>query len=238
VGRHGDLRPQGRDILAAALEDIDMSGEAFPFMGVRKGHLDGVPVLVARLSFSGELAYEVYCGAHYGEAVWQRILDAGKSFELQPYGLEALGTLRIEKGHVAGAELDGRTTARDLGLGRMLGTEKAFIGQQLTARPGLADPKRPALIGLKPLDRGRRLRGGAHLVEDPKRASGETSLGHVTSVAYSPTLGHWIALALVVGGPERLGQRLYTVDPLRRETVAVDVVHPVFVDPQGARVRA
>ena len=147
-------------------------------------------------------------------------------------------TLRIEKGHVAGPELDGRTTARDLGLGRMLSAKKAYVGQKLMARPGLADPKRPALVGLKPLDRGRRLRGGAHLVENPRRASGATSLGHVTSVAHSPTLGHWIALALVSGGPARIGRRLYTVDPLRGETVAVDVVEPVFVDPEGARVRA
>jgi len=152
--------------------------------------------------------------------------------------MEALSVLRIEKGHVAGPELDGRTTARDLGLARMLSTGKAFIGQKLMQRPGLADPMRPALVGLKPLERGRRLRGGAHVVENPATASSETSLGHVTSVARSPTLGHWIALALVSEGARRLGQRLYTVDPLRRETVAVDVVHPVFVDPEGARVRA
>ena len=132
-------------------------------------------------------------------------MAAGAAFDIVPYGMEALGVLRIEKGHVAGPELDGRTTARDLGLGRMLSTRKAFIGQKLMARPGLADPKRPALVGLMPVESDARLRGGAHLVENPQRASGETCLGHVTSVANSPTLGHWIALALVAGGAARLG---------------------------------
>jgi sarcosine oxidase subunit alpha len=198
----------------------------------------GAPGRIFRISFSGELAYEINVPAGYGEAVWELLMAAGGEFGITPYGMEALGVLRIEKGHVAGPELDGRTTACDLGLGRMLSSKKAFIGQKLMARPGLADPQRPALVGLKPLDRGRRLRAGAHLVEDPGRATAAASLGHVTSVARSPSLGHWIALALVSGGARRCGQRLYTVDPLRSETVAVDVVHPVFVDPEGARVRA
>src|SRR3546814_16757472 len=113
--------PKSRDVLAAALDDIDVSREALPFMGVRKGHLAGVPVLVARLSFSGELAYEVYCGAHYGEAVWTRLLEAGEPFGIIPYGLEALGTLRLEKGHVAGPGLDGRTAAGGPGHGAQTG---------------------------------------------------------------------------------------------------------------------
>src|SRR3546814_14114714 len=108
--------PKSRDVLAAALDDIDVSREALPFMGVRKGHLAGVPVLVARLSFSGELAYEVYCGAHYGEAVWTRLLEAGEPFGLIPYGLEALGTLRIEKCHLAGPRPDGRPNDGDHAL--------------------------------------------------------------------------------------------------------------------------
>jgi sarcosine oxidase subunit alpha len=215
-----------------------VANAALPYMGGDETSLGGVPARIFRISYSGELAYEINVPAGYGEAIWELTMTAGTPFDIAPYGMEALGVLRIEKGHVAGPELDGRTTARDLGLGRMLSAKKAFSGQKLMARPGLADPKRPSLVGLKPLDRGRRLRGGAHLAEDPRKATGESSLGHVTSVANSPTLGHWIALALITGGPERLGQRLYTVDPLRGETVAVDVVHPVFVDPEGVRVRA
>src|SRR5918996_430164 len=227
--------PRSREVLSAVAEGLDVSNQALPYMGVAETTIRGVGARIFRISFSGELAYEINVPAGYGEAVWELLMTAGAAFDIAPYGMEALSVLRIEKGHVAGPELDGRKTARDLGLGRMLSTKKAFIGQKLMERPGLADPKRPALVGLKPLDRGRRLRAGAHLVEDAQRATGESSLGHVTSVANSPTLGHWIALALVTGGPGRLGQRLYTVDPLRRETVAVDVVHPGFVDPKGVR---
>jgi sarcosine oxidase subunit alpha len=230
--------PRAREVLARVVDGLDVSNEALPYMGVAETTIQGVRARIFRISFSGELAYEINVPAGYGEAVWELLMAAGAVFDIVPYGMEALGVLRIEKGHVAGPELDGRTTARDLGLGRMLSTRKAFIGQRLMARPGLADPKRPALVGLKPAETGARLRGGGHVVEDPRRASGETSLGHVTSVANSPTLGHWIALALVAGGAERLDQRLYAVYPLKDEAVAVDVVHPVFVDPEGARVRA
>ncbi|MGH6900957.1 MAG: glycine cleavage T C-terminal barrel domain-containing protein, partial [Geminicoccaceae bacterium] len=230
--------PRSRAVLARVVDGLDVSNEALPYMGVAETTIRGVQAGIFRISFSGELAYEINVPAGYGEAVWELLMAAGGEFGIVPYGMEALGVLRIEKGHVAGPELDGRTTARDLGLDRMLSAKKAFIGQKLMARPGLSDPTRPALVGLKPLARGRRLRAGAHLVEDARHASGATSLGHVTSVARSPTLGHWIALALVSGGPRRFGQRLYALDPLRNETVAVDVVHPVFVDPEGARVRA
>jgi sarcosine oxidase subunit alpha len=230
--------PLAREVLRRVVDDPAVSNEALPYMGMMATTIRGVRARIFRISFSGELAYEVNVPAGYGEAVWELLMEAGAAFDIVPYGMEALSVLRIEKGHVAGPELDGRTTARDLGLGRMLSTSKAFVGQKLMARPGLADPQRPALVGLMAVEGAARLRGGGHLVEDPQRLSGENSLGHVTSVANSPTLGHWIALALVAGGPERLGQRLYAVYPLKDETVAVDVVHPVFVDPEGARVRA
>ena len=230
--------PRSREVLGRAVDDVAVSNEALPYMGVIETTIRGVRSRIFRISFSGELAYEVNVPAGYGEALWELLMAAGAEFDIVPYGMEALSVLRIEKGHVAGPELDGRTTARDLGLGRMLSTRKAFIGQTLMARPGLADPQRPALVGLQPVESGARLRGGGHLVEDPQLLSGENSLGHVTSVANSPTLGHWIALALVAGGSARIGQRLYAVYPLKDETVAVDVVHPVFVDPEGARVRA
>ena len=230
--------PRSREVLGRAVDDVAVSNEALPYMGVIETTIRGVRSRIFRISFSGELAYEVNVPSGYGEALWELLMAAGAEFDIVPYGMEALSVLRIEKGHVAGPELDGRTTARDLGLGRMLSTRKAFIGQTLMARPGLADPQRPALVGLQPVESGARLRGGGHLVEDPQLLSGENSLGHVTSVANSPTLGHWIALALVAGGSARIGQRLYAVYPLKDETVAVDVVHPVFVDPEGARVRA
>jgi len=227
--------PKSRDVLAAALSDIDMANEALPFMGVRKGSLDGMPVLVARLSFSGELAYEVYCGAHHGEAVWTRLLEAGKPFGMIPYGVEALGTLRIEKGHVAGPELDGRTTAEDLGLGGMVSSKKTFIGSSMLDREGLTDPQRMKLVGLVSADGGK-IRPGAHLVAAGDKTQPPKSLGHVTSTTYSPALEKYIALGLLEDGPQRIGEKLVATYPLKNIDVAVEVVSSHFFDPDGSRM--
>ena len=227
--------PNSRAVLAACLDDIDVSNDALPFMGVRKGHLNGLPVLVARLSFSGELAYEVYCGAHHGEAVWTRILAAGGPFGMIPYGVEALGTLRIEKGHVAGPELDGRTTAEDLGLGGMVSSQKAFIGSAMLDREGLTDPQRLKLVGLVSADGGK-IRAGAHLVAADDGHTPPRSLGHVTSVTYSPALEQYIALGLLEDGRSRIGDRLVATYPLKNIDVAVEVVSPHFFDPDGSRM--
>src|SRR5262249_50872705 len=151
-----------RALLAKVL-DFDVSDSALPFMGVKKGQLDGVPVLVARLSFSGERAYEVYCGSDHAHAVWERLLEAGKEFSVIPYGLEALGTLRIEKGHVTGAEINGRTSVHDLGLEKMFSMKKDFVGKPLALRPALTDADRKQLVGIRSLD-GRPVSSGAHLV--------------------------------------------------------------------------
>ncbi|MEO3430394.1 sarcosine oxidase subunit alpha family protein [Pelagibius sp. CAU 1746] len=227
--------PKSRDVLAAVLDDVDMSNEALPFMGVRKGHLGGLPVLVARLSFSGELAYEVYCGAHHGEAVWTRILEAGEPFGMIPYGVEALGTLRIEKGHVAGPELDGRTTAADLGLGGMTSRKKHYIGSSMLERDGLSDPARLKLVGFVSADGGR-IRAGAHLIAAEDAASPPRSLGHVTSTTYSPALEKYIALGLLENGPERIGEKLLATYPLKNISVEVEVVSSHFFDPDGSRM--
>ncbi|GAB4226645.1 MAG: sarcosine oxidase subunit alpha [Kiloniellaceae bacterium] len=229
--------PKSREVLAAVVDDIDMSNEALPFMGVRKGHLSGVPVLVARLSFSGELAYEVYCGAHHGEAVWTRILEAGEPFGMIPYGVEALGTLRIEKGHVAGPELDGRTTAEDLGLAGMVSRKKHYVGSAMLDREGLIDPQRLKLVGLVSAD-GKKIRPGAHLVAANDPASPPRSLGHVTSVTYSPALEKYIALGLLEDGPNRLGEKLVATYPLKNIDVDVEVVSSHFFDPDGSRMHA
>ncbi|GAB4352418.1 MAG: sarcosine oxidase subunit alpha [Kiloniellaceae bacterium] len=227
--------PNSRKVLAACLDDIDMANDALPFMGVRKGQLNGVPVLVARLSFSGELAYEVYCGAHHGEAVWTRILAAGEPFGMIPYGVEALGTLRIEKGHVAGPELDGRTTAEDLGLAGMVSSKKSFIGSAMLDREGLTDPQRLKLVGLVSADGGK-IRAGAHLVAADDGHRPPKSLGHVTSVTYSPVLEKYIALGLLEDGRSRIGQELVATYPLKNIDVAVEVVSPHFFDPDGSRM--
>ncbi|HIP79126.1 MAG TPA: sarcosine oxidase subunit alpha family protein, partial [Kiloniellaceae bacterium] len=227
--------PKTRDVLAAVVDDIDMTNEAFPFMGVREGHLDGIPVIVARLSFSGELAYEVYCGAHSGEAVWRKILAAGQDHGIVAYGLEALGTLRIEKGHVAGPELDGRTTAEDLGLAAMTSRKKDYIGSAMLDREGLTEPKRLKLVGFVSRN-GQPVRSGSHLVAADDSASPPRSLGHVTSSTYSPALEKYIALGLLENGRERIGQELIASYPLKGHRVEVEVVSSHFFDPEGSRM--
>src|SRR5262249_38800336 len=150
-----------------------------------------------RVSFSGELAYELAVPANFGDAAIRAIMDAGAELGVTPYGTEALGVMRIEKGHVAGNELNGMTTAIDLGLGRMMSQQKDLIGRVLAQRPGRPDPDRPALVGIKPVDPAARLRAGAHFLSPGAAATMDNDEGYVTSVAFSPMLGHWIGLGFL-----------------------------------------
>jgi sarcosine oxidase subunit alpha len=227
--------PRARDTLARAIRELDLSNEAFPFMAAGEGTVDGVAVRVFRISFSGELAYEVAAPSGHGEQVWEAILAAGREFGIVPYGLEALSLMRIEKGHAAGPELNGQTTAADLGMGKMMKKAGDVVGRVLAGRPGLADPARPRLVGIRPVDTTQRLRGGAHLVAD---ANSGQSLGWVSSVSRSIELGHWIGLAMLENGETLQGKRLHAVSPLHDEAVEVLVTSPHHVDPENARVRA
>jgi sarcosine oxidase subunit alpha len=202
-----------------------------------EAEIAGLPVRVFRVSFSGELAYEVATPAGYGEAVWSAINEAGSAHGLVPYGTDALGSLRIEKGHVAAAEINGHTTASDLGLQGMMNRNGDFIGRVNAMRPGLVDPERPRLVGIRAVDPAfeNRLRAGAHIVD----AKGSTqSLGWVSSVTRSATLDCWIGLALIRHGPEQIGKRLFATFPLKGETVGVEITSPHHVDPENKRVRA
>ena len=195
-----------------------------------------MPARLFRISFSGELAYELAVPARYGDAAIRAIIAAGEAFGITPYGTEALGVMRIEKGHVAGNELNGTTTAADLGLGRMMAKKKDFIGRVLAGRPGLTDPLRPALVGIKPIDKSGRLRAGAHLLTRGAEVSLENDQGYVTSVAFSPMLNHWVGLGLLTRGPERIGERIRVHDPLRDGDMEAEVCSPLFFDPEGARL--
>ena len=152
-----------------------------------------------------------------------------------PYGLEALGTLRIEKGHVTGAEIDGRTTARDLHLDWMLSKKKPFIGSAMMDREGLVAADRLQLVGIVALD-NRPLNGGAHIVEELDEDNPHGSIGHITACCYAPALGKYIALALVQGGKNRRGTRAYVSDPLRKRFGPVEIVSHHFFDPEGSRM--
>ncbi|HEX6141735.1 MAG TPA: sarcosine oxidase subunit alpha family protein [Geminicoccaceae bacterium] len=228
--------PRSRDLLGEVV-DGDVSDLALPHMGVRDARIGDIPVRLLRISFSGELAYEVHTPADFGLEVWERLVTAGEAEEIVAYGVEALGVLRIEKGHVAGGELDGRTTPADLGLGRMVSRTKDFVGRHMLQRPALQDPDRPRLVGLIPKDRRSPVRIGAQIVQDPAAPPPVPMLGHVTSTTWSPALGHPIALALVRGGPGRRGEALHAASPLKGESVPVEVTDPVFFDPHGERLR-
>jgi sarcosine oxidase subunit alpha len=197
-----------------------------------------VPARVFRMSYSGELAYELHVAADRGLAMWEAIVAAGVPFALEPYGTEAMSTLRIEKGHVVvGAEADGRTTADDLGLGKLVNAGKWCVGKPLLARTALVAPDRWQLVGLTALDGAPMPRGGK-LVADPGHAPPNPMLGHVTSWCYSPHRKAWIALALLANGRARHGERLWVVSPLAGATVRVEVGAPCFIDPDGTRLRA
>lgn len=227
--------PQARGLLQSVLSDVDLANDAFPFMGVREGWFGGVPCRIARISFSGELAYEVYVPADHGTALWRALLDGAKARGGGAYGLEALGALRVEKGHVGGPELDGRATLDDLGLGRMASIRKPFIGGILRKRPDLQSKDRPQIVGLVPVTRGEVFKGGSILCE-AGNDSGH-GLGWVTSVTESPSLGHWIGLGFLHGGLEAWqGRELVAADPIRSRSTRIKVVAPHFLDPEGTRL--
>jgi len=232
--------PQARMLLRAVIEPgFDLSNAAFPYMAAASLRLvDGTRARLFRISFSGELAYELAVPARRGEQTARDLMSAGQPFGVAAYGLEALGAMRIEKGHVAGNELSGQTTAFDLGLGRMLSTKKDFIGAVMARRAALCDPSRPRLVGLVPLDCAQRFGAGAHLIDAGAAPAAANDRGYVTSAAFSPILGHWIGLGLLSHGPERLGERVVAVDPLRDRRTELEVRDPVFVDPPGDRLRA
>ncbi len=231
--------PKARDVLARVVDaGTHVSNERLPFMGaIEATVMGGVKARLFRVSFSGELGYEIAVPARHGGALAQALMTAGAPFGITPYGIEALGVMRIEKGHVSGNELNGQTTARDLGLGRMASTKKDYIGRVMAGRTGLTDPDRPTLVGFRPVDRSQRLRAGAHFLSPGAAASVENDEGYMTSVAYSPHLGHWIGLGLIKNGPERIGYRVRAYDPVRGGDFEVEICAPGFIDPEGERLR-
>jgi sarcosine oxidase subunit alpha len=228
--------PDSRNVLSR-LAGTNLSNDELPYMGYRELVLDGVPARIFRISFSGELAYEINVPADYGLATWEALLEAGNSYGITPYGTEAMAVLRIEKGHVAGMELDGRTTPADLGLERMVAADKDCIGKRSLSRPALIAADRKQLVGLLSVDSRSLIPRGAQLVDNPRQESPMPILGHVTSTCYSPTLAKPIALALLKRGRERYAEKLYAMSPLTNECVEVEVTPHVFVDPEGARLR-
>ena len=224
--------PRARDVLRAVVTGRDLSNESFPFMAAGEAVIAGIPGRLFRISFSGELAYEVAVPAGQALHVWQALLDAGAPHGIRPYALDALNVLRIEKGHVTGGEINGQTTPADLGLGKMLKKRGDFVGRALGARPGLNEPGRLQLVGLRLADGGR-LRGGAHL-----RHAGGPSQGFVTAACMAAEGEGWIGLGLLADGASRHGETLTADSPVYAEAVRVVVASPHAVDPENSRVRA
>jgi methylglutamate dehydrogenase subunit C len=227
--------PSARKVLEACVTGTDVDTLTLRFMGIVRGSVAGMPVMICRLSFSGELAFEVYSGAGHGQKVWHELMQAGEPYDITPYGLEALGTLRIEKGHVTGAEIDGRATAHDLHLEWLLSKKKPYIGSAMRGREGLVKEDRLSLVGLHSRD-GQSISGGSHVVLSGDAASPGESLGHVTAACYSPALRKHIALALVANGKEMIGKHAFAADPLRGRHVSVEIVSHHMFDPEGRRM--
>ncbi|MCR9254810.1 MAG: sarcosine oxidase subunit alpha family protein [Alphaproteobacteria bacterium] len=229
--------PKSRTVLADAIAGIDFSNQGLPFMGVADGTLDGVPARVFRISFSGDLAYEIQVPADHGHQAWKALMAAGEAHDICPYGMEALNIMRIEKGFVTHAEIDGRTTPGDLGLDKMASRKKSYIGRFLLEREALKDPDRPTLIGLRPVDGKATIRAGSILVRDPVTAGPDDMEGHVTSQCYSPTFGEPIALALLKNGPNRIGETIWATFPLYNVSVQCEITPTVRFDPDGSKVK-
>ena len=230
--------PNARALLQKVIDpEHDISNEAFPYMACGEVSVGQVRSRLFRISFSGELAYEIAVPTRYGDALIRRLVEAGKEFDAVVYGTEALGVMRIEKGHAAGNELNGTTSALNLGMGRMVNKKKDSIGSTLSERDGMNGPDALKLVGLKPVDPSKPVPAGAHLMTKGSPVDAAHDQGYVTSACYSPNLGHHIALAFLRSGDSRLGEVIRLVSPLTGQDHEVEVVSAHFIDPEGERLR-
>jgi sarcosine oxidase subunit alpha len=228
--------PRARDVLAGLVEDVDLSPGALPHMGVAVGRICGVPMRLFRVSFTGELGFEVNVPADYGLAVWEAVHATGKSHGITPYGTEAMHVLRAEKGYIIiGQDTDGTVTPDDAGLAWAIGKSKPdFVGRRSLERPAIQAPGRKQLVGLLTVDPAVVLEEGAQIVAVPAQSPPLKLIGHVTSSYASAVLGRSIALAMVADGRAKVGQTLYV--PMPAGDVPVQVTAPVFYDLEGARL--
>ncbi|MCY4543159.1 MAG: sarcosine oxidase subunit alpha, partial [Rhodobacteraceae bacterium] len=231
--------PNARRLLQKIIDPgFDISNEAFPFMSCAEIKIcGGFAARLFRISFSGELAYEIAVPARFGHSLMDILIKAGKEFDVTPYGTEALGVMRVEKGHFAGNELTGQTTALNLGAARMLSSKKDFQGSILARRPHLNDANALKLVGVRPEDTNAKLRAGAHFLSTGNKAVLENDEGWISSCIYSPTFKSYIGLGLLKRGDERHGETVTAADPLYGSMVPVTVCSPHFYDPKGERQR-
>lgn len=230
--------PKAREVLLPLVSDIDLSAEAFPHMSVRTGLVCGVPARVFRVSFTGELGFEINVPARFGRPIWEKIFETGKPYGIAPYGTEAMHVLRAERGFIiVGQETDGTVTPDDVGLSGMVAQSKPdFVGKRSLSLDGLVAKDRKQLVGLLTVAPGLILEEGAQLIADPSAVTPCQSKGHVTSSYWSDTCGRSIALGLIVAGREQIGKVLFATTP--EGFAPVRIVESAFVDPAGDRVNA
>ena len=229
--------PNARKLLERVVDGFDISNEGFPFMACANLTVcGGLRARLFRISFSGELAYEIAVPARYGNALMARMMQVGADLGATPYGTETLGVLRIEKGHAAGNELNGQTTAQMLGMGKMVSTRKDSIGAVLSRREGLVADRR-VLVGFQPVDPADPVMAGAHLFAEGAAQDTANDQGWITSACYSPHVGSAIGLGYLVNGDSRKGEVVVAANPLQGQSVRLRVVSAHFVDPEGGRVR-
>lgn len=228
--------PKSRDIIAPLVEGIDMSDEAMPHMSVREGKICGVPTRLFRMSFTGDRGFEVNVPADYGQAVWEALWAEGRKHDAAAYGTEAMHVLRAEKGYIiVGQDTDGTVTPNDAGLDWAVGKKKTdFVGIRGLTRPDLVAKGRKQLVGLKTKDPKIVLEEGAQVVDNPNQPIPMKMIGHVTSSYWSENCGRSIALALVAGGRDRMGETLYV--PMPDKVIEVEVTGMVFFDEKGERL--
>jgi sarcosine oxidase subunit alpha len=228
--------PNSREVVSAVCEQIDFSADKFPFMASKTGVIGDVDCRVNRISFSGELAYEVNVPANYGRFMWEKLMQAGERYNITPYGTETMHVLRAEKGYViVGQDTDGSVTVDDLGASWAISrTKDDFIGKRSLSRPDTSRGDRKHLVGLVTADPQTVIPEGAQLVNDPRASKPVPMVGHVSSSYYSACCGHSIALALVKGGRDRMGETVYA--PLADgRVIEATITEPVFYDKEGAR---
>ncbi len=228
--------PKSRSLLNGLLDqEIDDTG--WPFMACGEVSVGEMQARLFRISFSGEHAYELAVPSRYGDAVFRELVARAEAMNGGPYGMEALNVLRIEKGFITHSEIHGRITAFDIGMARMISAKKDCIGKAAAARPGLVDEDREQLVGLKPIGAVKELTAGAHLFNRDDDAIRVNDQGYITSVAFSPTCGHFLGLAFLKNGRARHGEVVRMHDHLRGSVTLCEVHDPVVFDPEGGRVR-
>jgi len=229
--------PNSRELLKELFQEQDFSNDAFPFMGFKEFKFKSIPIRIFRISFSGELAFEINVPSHFGVSCWDMIINKGQSFGIQPYGTEALSSLRIEMGHVAGSEIDGRTVPQDLDVVSLLSDKKDFVGKNSLSRDAFNDENREKIVGIIPIDNKTQIPEGSFLVETLNQKYPIEKLGHVSASCWSVEHNNPFALALIKNRDDLEGKEVFAVSPLTKTEIKVKIISHHYVDADGKRAR-